>query len=290
MNTTAEFLTRLWELSDIPASVVAVSAFIASYGMEVVEVSDELVALRTGYCAKSVQRARAWMVEKGLVECAGGKWRGCRQRWTLKVDIKGGHTYSAEMGNSPSIYKERKVDIKGGQSCARVNIPLLNNNIDNIDNNIIIPENSACAQARTRTRTRTRKAREDVEVVGGLGLEIEEPKKKRTTFNPPTLDEVRNYFSTRSGVLANWIDEAGRFFDYWDGIDWYQRKGVRLVKWQGRADRWIETVLEEQKNQSNGKRDTGGKQSAADRQEEYARYFAERYARGSEDADLSEVY
>lgn len=71
--------------------------------------------------------------------------------------------------------------------------------------------------------------------------ELEKPKKKRTVFKPPTVDEVREYCESRS----NGID-AEYFVNYYTTRNWVLTKGVKMSDWKAAVRTW------ESNNKKNG--------------------------------------
>ena len=92
------------------------------------------------------------------------------------------------------------------------------------------------------------------------GLEEKKSKKqksrpKETGFSPPTLDDVLEYFSSQDAAnrIENWEESARRFYDYFNAVDWKDKSGRLITRWDSRANNWI---LDDEKRQSevqNGK-------------------------------------
>lgn len=275
MSTTSNFLRALLASRPTPTTM-QVALYFASFDDGVIVATDKDVAYWSQVSERSVKRARDWMVSHGLIEVESGRWKGCQQRVTVKGASKGcqqrvsaHHTETSEIPFVDIASEDIAKDVsKGCQSCAGAFTP-----IDNINNNLS-DNKQGCSNSRRRVR----------EKVGDLGLVMEEPKKKRTKFTPPTLEEVRAYFGTRKGIIPNWFDEAKNFFDYWDGIDWQQKPGVHITKWKTRADKWIERTVNEQKpiNQSQDGDIYDISSDPARRAQAYAEGLAELLARDRE--------
>ena len=57
---------------------------------------------------------------------------------------------------------------------------------------------------------------------------------KRQSFTAPTLEEVRAYFAEQSRP-----DLADEWFGYWDSVNWWRKRGVRMQKWHSAAAGWV---------------------------------------------------
>lgn len=67
------------------------------------------------------------------------------------------------------------------------------------------------------------------------------PPKPKTTFEPPTFDEVRRYFLSQDADkrLENWEESAQRFYDNFTAVDWRDKYNRRITRWDSRANSWI---------------------------------------------------
>lgn len=67
------------------------------------------------------------------------------------------------------------------------------------------------------------------------------PKPKPPAFEPPSLDEVKQYFLSQDADkrLENWEDCAQRFFDYFNAVDWIDKNNRRITRWDSRANSWM---------------------------------------------------
>lgn len=69
--------------------------------------------------------------------------------------------------------------------------------------------------------------------------EEEKPRKstkRKSEFIPPSLDEVKTYFS---GKLPDWEQQAEIFFYHFDSLNWKNTNGARIERWDSRANLWI---------------------------------------------------
>ncbi|WP_071146131.1 DEAD/DEAH box helicase family protein [Bacteroides ihuae] len=68
--------------------------------------------------------------------------------------------------------------------------------------------------------------------------EIKPPKIKRPKkeFIPPTLEEVKGYFA---GKLPEWEQQAEIFFNHFESLGWKAGNGVKIQRWDSRANLWI---------------------------------------------------
>lgn len=67
------------------------------------------------------------------------------------------------------------------------------------------------------------------------------PPRTKPSFTPPTLDEVKEYFLSHDADkrLENWEECAQRFYDYFNAVDWIDKNGRRITRWDSRANSWI---------------------------------------------------
>lgn len=79
------------------------------------------------------------------------------------------------------------------------------------------------------------------------------PTKPKTTFEPPTLDEVRRYFLSQDADkrLENWEESAQRFYDNFTAVDWRDKYNRRITRWDSRANSWIIDDEKQQKRKQN---------------------------------------
>lgn len=100
------------------------------------------------------------------------------------------------------------------------------------------------------------------------------PKKKRTVApEPPTLEEVRTFFSEceLSIALANPLIEAEKFFYYFESLKW-RTSGHVIRKWQSRARVWI--LDNASKNEQPGTNRAGIRESEKQRRDDdFARHI-----------------
>lgn len=278
MSTTSNFLQALFAVDASP-SVIAVGAYIASYGEDEVYVSDASVASSCALSTKSVQRARAFLEEKGLIEVGGGRGKRNLHKWTLKVDNISGQYKWTSPPQKTELKPDEYTESKSGHSraCAKKR----SNNI--LNNNSVEEKKSSITTGSACTR----------EKVGDLGLEIDEPKRKRKVFQAPILEEVRAYFGTRKAIIPNWFDEAANFYNYYDGIDWQAKPGVHITKWKTRADTWIErTIREQNKSQApnHNEKIYDISTDPSSRMQQYAEGITEMFRRDREEENVKLAY
>ena len=67
------------------------------------------------------------------------------------------------------------------------------------------------------------------------------PPRTKPSFTPPTLDDVKEYFLSHDADkrLENWEECAQRFYDYFNAVDWIDKNGRRITRWDSRANSWI---------------------------------------------------
>lgn len=62
---------------------------------------------------------------------------------------------------------------------------------------------------------------------------IESKTKKRCVFSPPSLDEVKVFFSK-----GNFTSDPAAFYDHYEANGWVQRGGKPIKNWQAAARQW----------------------------------------------------
>ena len=77
------------------------------------------------------------------------------------------------------------------------------------------------------------KANNNVNVNENVNENVESKTKKRSVFSPPSLDEVRDFFSK-----GNFTSDPAAFFDHYEANGWVQRGGKPIKNWQAAARQW----------------------------------------------------
>lgn len=62
---------------------------------------------------------------------------------------------------------------------------------------------------------------------------IKTPKRKKQTFVPPTLEEVKNYVAERNSNV-----DANRFYDYYTATGWVDVNGNKVRNWKAKLITW----------------------------------------------------
>lgn len=67
------------------------------------------------------------------------------------------------------------------------------------------------------------------------------PPRTKPSFTPPSIDDVKEYFLSHDADkrLENWEECAQRFYDYFNAVDWIDKNGRRITRWDSRANSWI---------------------------------------------------
>ncbi len=97
-----------------------------------------------------------------------------------------------------------------------------------------------------------------------IGTRIKQKQKKKHC--PPTLEEVKDFFSEK---LPGWEEQAELFYHHFDALGWLTATGGQIRSWKGRANYWIkeEQIRTSKTNHHEDKRkpqpNTGGTHSAA---------------------------
>ena len=94
----------------------------------------------------------------------------------------------------------------------------------------------------------------------------EKPKRTVREFIAPTLDEVIQYFFNQNAPerLDDWQEQAEIFFNHFDSIGWKNAKGVKIERWESKANLWILDHVKE--NRKKYEIDTQERDSDSDRQ------------------------
>lgn len=68
----------------------------------------------------------------------------------------------------------------------------------------------------------------------------------------PSIENVREYFRHHqaAGILNNVDAQADEFFYHYDALGWCNGSGVRIIKWQSMASKWIMRAIKEQSNEN----------------------------------------
>lgn len=77
------------------------------------------------------------------------------------------------------------------------------------------------------------KANNNVNENENVNVNVESKTKKRSVFSPPSLDEVRDFFSK-----GNFTSDPAAFFDHYEANGWVQRGGKPIKNWQAAARQW----------------------------------------------------
>lgn len=67
------------------------------------------------------------------------------------------------------------------------------------------------------------------------------PPRTEPSFTPPSIDDVKEYFLSHDADkrLENWEECAQRFYDYFNAVEWIDKNGRRVTRWDSRANSWI---------------------------------------------------
>ena len=80
----------------------------------------------------------------------------------------------------------------------------------------------------------------------------EKPKRVAKEFIAPTLDEVIQHFIKQNAPerLDDWQEQAEIFFNHFDSIGWKNANGVKIERWDSKANLWIlDRIRENRKNE-----------------------------------------
>lgn len=100
--------------------------------------------------------------------------------------------------------------------------------------------------------TTTKEGKEYKEYIEGVPLPS--PARKKKMFTPPTLEDVKEYATTRGR-----IDLAKRFFDYYHAGDWKDRNGKPVKNWKQKFITWENSPKAEAQQKKENQLDLTGR-------------------------------
>lgn len=85
-----------------------------------------------------------------------------------------------------------------------------------------------------------------------LSIRVREDELPKT----PSIEDVREYFQHHQAAerLPDIDTQADEFFYHYDALGWCNGSGVRIIKWQSMASKWIMRTIKERKNENNSNR------------------------------------
>ena len=119
----------------------------------------------------------------------------------------------------------------------------------NINGNI-----SGNISGNTNIKTKTKTNNNSGELFPPAPAREEKPKRVKPERVTPTLEQVKAFFE---GRLADWEKQAEKFFYHFDSLGWKNANGVRIERWDSKANYWINEQLERNGNKTT-ESDAGG--------------------------------
>ena len=107
---------------------------------------------------------------------------------------------------------------------------------DNVTDNVTVTQSNATEEEIDIDKDiRDNKEKENVikEKETDWMEELERPKKKRTVFTPPTIEQVKEYCESRNNGI-----NAQYFIDYYATRNWMLTKGVKMSDWKAAVRTW----------------------------------------------------
>lgn len=206
------------------------------------ELETRDLELMLGITRKYIMSARNNLKQRGLIDFIKGRGSGksiyliCGAEVT---DEKLCEKFCVSIGNAIGNAIGNTIGNTNGNT--NVKIERHSSYINNIYNSSIVESSVASA-----TRGAPQRASKKVEK--SLFAEEEKkaanrksPPRAKPSFTPPTLDEVKEYFLSHDADkrLENWEECAQRFYDYFNAVDWIDKNGRRITRWDSRANSWI---------------------------------------------------
>lgn len=195
------------------------------------ELSTGRAQIATGLSKKTIVESRERLRAINVIRFTGGEKKKTTPKYWLPVKIRG-HFWFPE---------ETKTETKNGNLWFPQGTKTETNNIYNI-----VYKDSKDSKDSKDIKNAPQRASEPIEK--SLFAEEEKkaanrksPPRTKPPFTPPTLDEVKEYFLSHDADkrLENWEECAQRFYDYFNAVDWIDKNGRRITRWDSRANSWI---------------------------------------------------
>ena len=187
--------------------------------------SDTKVSSDVGVSVKVFKSARNRLVQAGLIECKQGNGRGNKSTYSIKGVQKG-------MQNIPPLGHPLGTPFQ--------------------ESSPIPPKEEY--KTETKTKKEPPKGGKKESSSGELfpPSKPEKPKRVAKEFIAPTLDEVIQHFIKQNAPerLDDWQEQAEIFFNHFDSIGWKNANGVKIERWDSKANLWIlDRIRENRKNE-----------------------------------------
>lgn len=195
--------------------------------------SDTKVSSDVGVSVKVFKSARNRLVQADLIECKQGNGRGNKSTYSIKGVQKG-------MQNIPPLRHPL-----GTPLGYPLGTPFQ-------ESSPIPPKEEY--KTETKTKKEPPKGGKKESSSGELfpPSKPEKPKRVAKEFIAPTLDEVIQHFIKQNAPerLDDWQEQAEIFFNHFDSIGWKNANGVKIERWDSKANLWIlDRIRENRKNE-----------------------------------------
>ena len=199
--------------------------------------SDTKVSSDVGVSVKVFKSARNRLVQAGLIECKQGNGRGNKSTYSIKGVQKG-------MQNIPPLRYPLGTPL-GTPLGHPLGTPFQ-------ESSPIPPKEEY--KTETKTKKEPPKGGKKESSSGELfpPSKPEKPKRVAKEFIAPTLDEVIQHFIKQNAPerLDDWQEQAEIFFNHFDSIGWKNANGVKIERWDSKANLWIlDRIRENRKNE-----------------------------------------
>ena len=199
--------------------------------------SDAKVSSDVGVSVNSMKTARNRLVQAGLIECKQGNGRGNKSTYSIKGVQKG-------MQNIPPLRYPLGTPL-GTPLGHPLGTPFQ-------ESSPIPPKEEY--KTETKTKKEPPKGGKKESSSGELfpPSKPEKPKRVAKEFIAPTLDEVIQHFIKQNAPerLDDWQEQAEIFFNHFDSIGWKNANGVKIERWDSKANLWIlDRIRENRKNE-----------------------------------------
>lgn len=209
--------------------------------------SDTKVSSDVGVSVKVFKSARNRLVQAGLIECKQGNGRGNKSTYSIKGVPKG-------MQNIPPLRYP-------------LGTPLGHPLGTPFQESSPIPPKEEY-KTETKTKKEPPKGGKKESSSGELfpPSKPEKPKRVAREFVAPLIDDVIQYFINQNAPerLDDWQEQAEIFFNHFDSIGWKNTNGVKIERWESKANLWILDHVKENRKKYGA--DTQERNSDSDRQ------------------------
>ena len=251
-----ELINRFWsevEMKDYKSQEANLYFFLLHYCNRIGWVNpfslhNKRAVLSTGLSEKTLIECRCRLSERGLIDFRPGKRKAAPPVYCFPVEGENGFYFpwESKTESKTGSKTESKTGSKTGSKTESYNKTI----------NYKLKRDDVADATRGAPR---RKASDSLFAdEERKAAKIKSPPKPKLEFEPPTLDDVRQYFLSRDADkrLANWEESAQRFYDNFTAVDWRDKYNRRITRWDSRANSWIIDDEKQQNEQTRTDRPT----------------------------------